>query len=199
MADVFENRPELDPWRDRLWSLIKQTPWLDWLLLTKRPSLIQRYAPWKEAWPPNVWLGATVESQEQAAQRLPPLLACPAQTKFLSCEPLLGQLDLRPWLGQIDWLIAGGESGPRARPMNPEWLRMLRDQCLEQGVAFHFKQWGHWHPVNPSEFRRTVQIQDSSGKPVWMAPLGKSNSGRDLDGRQWDEVPTNNRGTAANV
>ena len=189
MADVFENRPELNSWRSRLWGLIEQTPNLDWLLLTKRPSLIKSYIPWANEWPPNIWLGVTVESQEEAEKRLPYLLACPAKTKFLSCEPLLSALDLREWLSQIDWLIAGGESGPHARPMNPDWLRSLRDQCTECKVAFHFKQWGHWHPVNPSEFRRTVQIQDATGKSIWMAPLGKSNTGRELDGRHWDELP----------
>lgn len=190
MADVFENRTELDAWRIRLWELIEQTSWLDWLLLTKRPSLVARYAPWGKNWPQNVWLGTTVESQELADQRLPKLVELPAAVRFLSCEPLLGPLELSPYLKEIDWIIAGGESGSRARPMNPEWVRSLRDQCLEYEVPFHFKQWGHWHPVNPSEFRRTVKMQDSSGNEIWMAPLGKTNSGRDLDGRQWDELPT---------
>lgn len=193
MADVFENRPELDPWRDRLWDLIARTPWLDWLLLTKRPSLVARYVPWEQAWPSNVWLGVTVEAQEWVEQRLPHLVTLPAAVRFLSCEPLLGPLALHPYLERIDWLIAGGESGLRARPMNPEWPRSLRDQCLQAGVAFHFKQWGHWHPVNPSEFRRTVRMQDASGNTIWMAPMGKSAAGRDLDGRQWDEIPMSAR------
>lgn len=199
MADVFENRPELNFWRNKLWALIEQTPNLDWLLLTKRPSLIKNYIPWTGKWPSNVWLGVTVESQEEANKRLPYLLACQAQTKFLSCEPLLGALDLRQWLAHVDWLIAGGESGPHARPMNPEWLRSLRDQCIKYEVAFHFKQWGHWHPVNPSEFRRTIEIPDASGKSIWMAPLGKSNAGRELDGRYWDELPKHNHGVKQNV
>lgn len=200
MADVFENRPELDRWRDKLWDLIARTPWLDWLLLTKRPSLVTRYVPWEQGWPTNVWLGTTIESQEWVEQRLPHLLKLPAAVRFLSCEPLIGPLDLRPYLNQIDWLIAGGESGSRARPMNPEWPRGLRDQCLQAGVAFHFKQWGHWHPVNPSEFRRTVRMQDSSGNTIWMAPMGKSAAGRDLDGRRWDEIPvTVDRTVSENV
>lgn len=189
MADVFENRPELDPWRARLWDLVARTSHLDWLLLTKRPTLVARYAPWQQDWPANVWLGTTVESQAWAEQRLPSLLEVPAAVRFLSCEPLLGPLDLRPYLHRIDWVIAGGESGAHARPMNPEWPRNLRNQCVEAGVAFHFKQWGHWHPANPSEFRRAVQLEDSSGHPIWMAPLGKAASGRNLDGREWDEYP----------
>lgn len=85
--------------------------------------------------------------------------------------------------------------------MNPEWPRGLRDQCLQAGVAFHFKQWGHWHPVNPSEFRRTVRMQDSSGNTIWMAPMGKSAAGRrDLDGCRWDEIPvTVDRTVSENV
>lgn len=189
MADVFENRPELEPWRQRLWALIEQTPWLDWLLLTKRPSLVRRYAPWVDEWPLNVWLGTTVESQEWADKRLPEIVEIPAAIRFLSCEPLLDGLSLEPWLDRIDWVIAGGESGGRARPMNPEWARALRDQCQRFNVPFHFKQWGHWHPVNPSSFRRTVQMNDSNGAPIFMAPLGKQAAGRDLDGRMWDEIP----------
>ena len=189
MADVFENRPELEVWRNRLWDLIAQTPWLDWLLLTKRPTLVARSVPWQRDWPTNVWLGTTLESQEWVEQRLPPLLQLPAAVRFLSCEPLLGPLDLRPYLSHIDWLIAGGESGVHARPMHPEWPKSLRDQCLQAGVAFHFKQWGHWHPANPSEFRRAVPLQDASGTAIWMAPLGKAAAGRDLDGRVWDQIP----------
>ena len=189
MADVFENRPDLDPWRARLWELIARTPHLDWLLLTKRPTLVARSVPWRHEWPANVWLGTTLESQDWVEPRLEPLLELPAAVRFLSCEPLLGPLDLGPYLARIDWVIAGGESGGRARPMNPEWPRSLRDQCAREGVAFHFKQWGHWHPVNPSEFRRAVRLQDARGDPVWMAPVGKAMAGRALDGRYWDELP----------
>ncbi|MFL6621252.1 MAG: DUF5131 family protein [Sulfurifustis sp.] len=192
MADVFENRRELNSWRDKLWTLIQETPWLDWLLLTKRPSLIGRYAPWADTWPKNVWLGTTVESQRIAKQRLPNLVEHPAVVRFISCEPLLGVLDLRPWLSSLSWVIAGGESGPRARPMNPAWVRELRDQCLSAGVPFHFKQWGHWVPIElarESPPRKVVDIRGQAGQVHRMVAIGKKAAGRSLDGHTWDEVP----------
>jgi protein gp37 len=166
MADVFEDREDLDPSRQRLWALIEQTPNLDWLLLTKRPECIDKTT----VWPPNVWMGVTAENQEYASLRIPLLLETNATTRFLSCEPLLGPLNLSPWLDKgIDWVIAGGESGAKARPTNPEWFRSLRDQCVNAGVPFFFKQWGQW---------------SSDGSPV-----GKNRAGRILDGETWDQIP----------
>ncbi len=180
MADVFEDRRELDAWRDRLAELIHATPNLDWLLLTKRPNKVASLAPWRATWPANVWLGTTVESQAWAEKRLPFLAAIPARVRFVSCEPLLGELDLRPWLRTtIQWVIAGGESGPRARAPDPEWFRTLRDQCLESRVPFHFKQWGDWAPS-------TGWTGDGSTD---MARVGKKKAGRTLDGRTWDQLP----------
>ena len=118
-------------------------------------------------WPlPNLWVGVSVENQGAADERIPRLLATPATKRFLSCEPLLGTMDLerpkpgpdldqgggasicQPWLIQgLDWVIAGGESGPNARPMHPDWARSLRDQCDGAGVPFFFKQWGEYLPV----------------------------------------------------
>ena len=112
------------------------------------------YGPGKP--PPGIWLGVSVEDQERADERIPHLLAAPAAVRFLSCEPLLGPV--MPWTfpiytearrlgaddGRLDWLIAGGESGPAARPAHPDWLRALRDQCQEAFVPFFFKQWGEW-------------------------------------------------------
>jgi protein gp37 len=183
MADVFEARGDLTAARERLWRLIDSTPSLDWLPLTKRPEHAAGLVPWEgKSWPPNVWLGATVESQEWATMRIPLLLSLPARVHFLSCEPLLGALDLREWLpsgphSRIDWVIAGGESGPRARPLAAEWLRALRDQCLSAGVPFHFKQWGEWGPAGDA----TTAVD--------LVKLGKKAAGRHLDGRTWDEVP----------
>lgn len=184
LADVFDNQvpPE---WRADLWSLIGETPHLDWLLLTKRPqnarAMIQAArrdilgSPDIEDqhvdWPwPNVWLGTTVENQAEADRRIPHLLAVPARVHFLSCEPLLGPVDLtditwpkdRPTFpetddlsdarsalhlvegSRIDWVITGGESGPGARPSHPDWFRTLRDQCAATGVTFFHKQNGEW-------------------------------------------------------
>lgn len=109
------------------------------------------------AFPPkNVWLGVSVESQQWADIRIPALLDTPAAVRWLSCEPLLGSVDLdrsaADYLGgrsHVDWVVVGGESGPGARPMHPDWARSLRDQCVAAGVPFHFKQWGEWLPLGP--------------------------------------------------
>jgi protein gp37 len=194
MADVFEARADLDPWRERLWPLIEATPSLDWLLLTKRPECVGRCVPWGKSWPNNVWLGTTAETQRWADERLPKLLRYPAAVRFVSCEPLLGLLDLSRWLrrgeSRVDWVIAGGESGHKARPMNPEWARSLRDQCAREGVPFHFKQWGHWRPGDGNaDGHRVRELKDSGGKAIQMVSVGKKFAGRRLDGREWNGVP----------
>jgi protein gp37 len=179
LADVFDNHASILPdWRADLWSLIAATPHLDWLLLTKRPQNIARMLPptWGDGWP-NVWLGTTVENQTEADRRILHLLDTPARVRFLSCEPLLGQVDLTRWIGTrpfigtstygsddglrrcdfscntglLHWVICGGESGPGSRPMHPDWARSLRDQCEAAGVPFFFKQWGEWAPVELTE------------------------------------------------
>jgi protein gp37 len=196
MADVFEDRIDLNPQRKRLWELIEVTPWLDWLLLTKRPENIGLMTPWGQTWPDNIWLGTTVENQDYAEQRLPWLLKHKASVRFLSCEPLLGSIDLKPWfkhkdLQPIDWVIAGGESGPGARPMHPDWPTRLLHQCQTAGVAFHFKQWGHWVPaefVEADEKPKSV-LQMPRERAVSMAKLSKKEAGRVLQGATWDEVP----------
>lgn len=199
MADVFEARKELTVWRNRLWQLIGRTPWLDWLLLTKRPQNIERMVPWSEAWPDNVWLGTTVEDQPRALERLPLLLKYRAKTRFLSCEPLIGSVDLSRWLRDsvgrslypIDWVIAGGESGPNARPMLPGWARTLRDQCSAAGIPFHFKQWGHWAPTEQLNQSNTVREfwDEVTGEGILMEAKGKKEAGRKLDGITWDGLP----------
>lgn len=196
MADVFEERAELDPWRDRLWRLIEQTPHLDWLLLTKRIERVAELLPWKNALPSSVWIGTTVESQEWAEKRVPELIKVPATVRFLSCEPLLGKVDLSPWLGQLSWVIAGGESGPKSRPSDPAWFRILRDQCVSVGVAFHFKQWGDWFPVPDEAESRKKTWATGSGELVVRA--GKKRAGRVLDGRVWNQLPLA-EGTATSV
>jgi len=126
MADVFEDRRILDPWRSKLWELIDATPQLDWLLLTKRPEHVEAFTPWRVHWPHNIWLGTTVEDQMAAETRLPHLEKIPAAVRFISAEPFRGALQIQPWLGiTIDWVITGGESGPKARPSSPSWFREL--------------------------------------------------------------------------
>lgn len=181
MGDLFEKRTELEAPRARLWALIEQTPWLDWLLLTKRPGNVLSMVPWRGEWPMNIWIGTTAENQKWAERRIPLLLGIPATVRFVSAEPLLEPLDLTNWLARpgttmpgIDLVIAGGESGAGSRPMDPAWARSLRDQCNEALVPFFFKQWGMWGPA------------DGSGSQ--LVRLGKKNAGRLLDGRTWDEL-----------
>ena len=182
MADVFEWDRELNDLRDRLWGIVERTPNLDWLLLTKRPHLARRLAPWSDHWPEHVWIGTTVENQRFAEQRIPFLLDVPCRYRFLSCEPLLGSINLSEWIAALHWIIAGGESGRRARPTHPNWIRGLRDQCSKAGVAFHFKQWGNWYP------QETGRIGTDRSVTSFLR-MSKKNAGRTLDGRTWDELP----------
>ena len=143
MADVFDNQAPPGQ-RERLWALIRATPNLEWLLLTKRPQNLSPLLPpdWGEGYP-NVRLGITVENPTEAERRIPRLAAVPMRlAPFLSCEPLLAPLDLTPFLERIGWVIVGGKSGPRARPMLPAWVIALWDQCAQAHVPFFFKQWG---------------------------------------------------------
>lgn len=156
MADVFD-KDGSDWLRNDLWCLIEESPHLDWLLLTKRVGNVERMmAPrWMGIFPRNVWLGISVVNQEEADRDIPKLIEIAAGVRFLSCEPLLGPISfegrwvehLNPafhenWLEQIKWVIAGGESGHGARPMHPEWVRDLRDQCAVLEVPFFMKQLG---------------------------------------------------------
>lgn len=199
MADVFENRKDLIPHRLRLLELIENTPHLDWLLLTKRIHLVKRQLPRGYAFPRNVWLGATVENQD-AVKRIKYLVEFETPSvRFLSCEPLLGEIDIREYLDRtergtrIDWVIAGGESGAGARPMDPAWPLALKEQCAKARVPFHFKQWGHWAPVEQViEFvKKTTKIEvvQHGNKAVSLAGIGKGKAGRELAGRHWDQFP----------
>ncbi len=152
-------------------------------------------------WPiPNIWLGVSVENQEAADVRIPLLLQVPAAVRWVSAEPLLGPLNIERWLpakiinwpGEqtlygLDWCVAGGESGPKARSMHTAWARSLGDQCAATGVAFHFKQWGEWLPAgqdgNPDCDWQEI---NASNEPV---KVGKKAAGRLLDGVLHDEYP----------
>ena len=132
-----------DKWRAEAWSIIKQTPTLCYLILTKRPQNIATRLPpdWDNGYS-NVWLGVTAENQQEADKRLPFLLAIPAVKRFVSCEPLLGPINLKLKTNKLDWIIAGGETGKGARPMALSWATSLRDQCLEYNIPFFLKQLG---------------------------------------------------------
>lgn len=146
LADVFDNQAE-HAWRDDLWALIRSTPALDWLLLTKRPQNIKKMLPadWSDGYA-NVWLGTTAEDQHHYDQRWPHLRSVPARVRFISYEPALGPLSLRGE-GVPDWIICGGESGGKARMMNPEWARNLLEQCTLPDVRFFMKQMTKKAPI----------------------------------------------------
>lgn len=188
MADVFEWRPELNELRARLWQLIEETPNLDWLLLTKRPHLINRLVPWDDDWPDNVWVGTTVEDQRAVRKRVGHLVDTNAKVKFLSCEPLLEQLDISKWVKDISWVITGGETGSKARPTSVSWFRSLRDTCIENEIPFHFKQWGDWFPLEEmGDPFLTSRIETWYGEE--FVKIGKKRAGRVLDKFQWNELP----------
>jgi len=248
MSDLF-HKDVPDEYIGAVFKVMQETPQHTYQVLTKRHgrmrSLLSRWAaegilpvtheyeddlittttydgvPWPL---PNVWLGVSVEDQQRADLRIPALLMTPAAVRFLSCEPLLGPVDLTrvAWTGgggthldvvngrhgqpdvwatsakRVDWVIVGGESGPGARPMHPEWARSLRDQCADAGVAFHFKQWGAWTTAGlgigmaQHSTGREVLVGDpvdDMGHRQVMRRAGKKDAGRQLDGRTHDEFP----------
>lgn len=200
MADVFEKNPVLVPHRQRLLDLIAATPHLDWLLLTKRIHGVRKLLPKGYEFPSNVWLGATVENQVVANKMIKYLLEFESPSvRFLSCEPLLSDLNLKPYLIpnakgiKLNWVITGGESGAGSRPMNPEWPANIQKQCAEANVPFHFKQWGHWAPielVKDSITKNTrIEIIGSKEHIVSIAAIGKGKAGRSLSGKYWDQFP----------
>jgi protein gp37 len=165
---------------------------------------------------PNVWLGTSVENQQTADERIPHLLRVPAAVRFLSMEPLLGPVDLtnlpQPsgdvidglsgWtefkvnggarVRGVNWVIVGGESGPNARPMHPNWARSIRDQCQAAGVPFFFKQWGEYSPTDLSDPKigcPDLKVNDPRLQVVPMRRVGKKSAGRTLDGQIWDQFP----------
>ena len=153
MSDTFHGRVPFD-YIERMFQEMKEFGQHTYQVLTKRPGRAVAWWDWQTKrtfagiptmteWPDNVWVGTSVENQKYAP-RLDVLARLPAPIKFVSAEPLLGPLDLRKWLndGSLQWVIVGGESGPRARPMEEEWARDIRDQCIQAGVPFFFKQWG---------------------------------------------------------
>ena len=148
LADVFDNQVPQD-WRDDLFDLIGKTMHLDWLLLTKRPQNIAKMLPHRFPMH-NVWLGTTVENQDEMAKRRGYLLGVPAAVHFLSCEPLLERVwlpALDSYWHSLDWVICGGESGGSARMMDERWARSLRDECVEMGIAFFMKQMTSKKPI----------------------------------------------------
>jgi len=270
LSDFFDKEVPMQ-WRISALRSMLETPNLIHLVLTKRignaaemlETAFRAVHEGREGWadnvPPHIWIGATIVNQEEADRDIPKLLAVPAAKRFLSMEPLLGQVNLRhlnedlefnevdclkpdrwddeverwrdtdegweeqfedhygqhpagltgPMHAGIDWVIVGGESGPDARPMHPQWAFDIRDQCEDAGVAFMFKQWGEWTPgVNVERERGVIPIASlwnnewqvsklnlaTDGGHIDDEPdlyrVGKKEAGRHLDGRTWDGVPT---------
>lgn len=226
MSDLFHEKLS-DIAIDRIWEVMLACPQHTFQILTKRAERMMEYLSGETAGgrahhhnPPGwIWLGVSVENQQVAEERIPHLLASPAAVRFLSCEPLLGPIDLRaiprclndnkPTQKQIDspqglhyvrrgapgidWVIVGGESGPGARPVHIDWVRSLRDQCVEAGVSFFFKQWGEYAPekcrfcADPDGPHSS--LRDCTCGAEKMARVGKKAAGRSLDGDEWSEFP----------
>jgi protein gp37 len=222
-----------------------------YIILTKRPDRMKAFFEWKQdnslfiTWQPksNIWLGVSIEDQKTADERIETFVKIQCPVRFLSCEPLLGPINLNhcsPWINQntgteiawvdcldshpigspnkpfIDWVIVGGESGKNARPMHPNWVRSLKDQCEESNIPFFFKQWGEWMPDreftsiqeisdDPTVHKQEISLIKKNGihdnrilldgvtEPLYrMVKVGKKKSGNTLDGRQYLEFPKTN-------
>jgi protein gp37 len=159
MSDLFHRDVPL-PFIRQVFDVMNACPQHTFQVLTKRPEIAAHYAP-QLHWGTNIWMGTSVENM-LVLHRVESLRTIPAAVRFLSIEPLIGPLP-RLDLHGMDWVIVGGESGPGARPMRPEWVESIRDQCVDANVAFFFKQWGG---------------------------VNKKKTGRELDGRTWDEMPS---------
>jgi len=221
LADVFDNEAPAGQ-RERLWALIRATPNLNWLLLTKRIGNAARMLPedWGDGYD-NVWLGSSIVNQEEANRDIPKLLTTPAKIRFLSMEPLLGPVDLTRIIrtsAESEWaycdnaltgfraskaggtfgpkvnqVIVGGESGLGARPMHPTWARSLRDQCTVAGVPFLFKQWGEWLPW--LEFGR-VGIDDAIEQTRYRTTIWQDDHWEDCGFPIWCDMQDNYGGGA---
>lgn len=220
MSDLFHKQVPFSFIR-KVFHVMEDTPQHTYQILTKRPERMLEFSQCSNSWAPkNVWLGTSVEDQQTADERIPFLLQVPASVRFLSCEPLLGSLNISTYLKPlqcwytdgsnqgytlppVSWVIAGGESGHHARPMHPEWIRSLRDQCRSAVVPFFFKQWGEFLAYEDLGEKGTIcaggfdavafssiEKFDAYGyNNVLFAKVGKHSAGRTLDGREWNEFP----------
>lgn len=216
LADIFDNEVE-DGWRADFFRLVKETPKLQWLIVTKRIGNVAKMVPadWGTGYP-NVTLLITVVNQAEADRDIPKLVAMPAARRGLSIEPMLGPIDLSDWLAvdritlqgrphwtertgevaKLDWVITGGESKqlPGARPLveiKAEWIREIARQCAAADVPHHFKQWGHSIPVDQtaSDYPAAIPVKDHFGKPGAWRVVWKDGMGRALDGIEHNGFP----------
>lgn len=208
MGDLFHESVPFN-WIHHVWDAMKACPQHTFLVLTKRAKRmsevldriyrLERFG-WAKGFWDHVHLGVTVCNQDEADRKIPYLLDTWASVRFLSIEPILGPVIIpqsyphRPHMSisSIHHIICGGESGPRARLLHPDWVRSLRDQCVAADIPFLFKQWGEWWPAGKKivENKRMVLF----GKEP-MYRIGKKCSGRTLDGQIWDQYPSNTEET----
>ena len=195
MSDLFH--PKVQPqWMMKIFEVMARANWHTFQVLTKRPATMLDFLTHRNDLNvlPNVWLGVSVEDRKTKF-RIDWLRETPAAVRFLSIEPLLEEIGKLKLTG-IHWVIVGGESGPCARPMHPDWARSVRDQCQAAGVPFFFKQWGEWMPCeivnagnrvfeNQPTFRALHKWDAHTGSIL----CGKKRAGRLLDGREWNEFP----------
>lgn len=222
MSDLFHEKVPFG-YVDAVFDVMRRATHHIFMVLTKRPERMVQWFEhahdrWPDGIPAHIWMGVTVEDQAAADERLPLLLKVPAAVRWASCEPLIGPVDLRPYLRGMHWVVAGAESGDEARPAHPLWFRLMRDHCAEVGVPFHFKQWGEWAPrsrmfhvltngmaaseMDPDSkrwevIRLTGMGRDgrqlghgADGNTVYMQRVGTRLSGRELDGCVHDACPT---------
>ncbi|MHB8109941.1 MAG: phage Gp37/Gp68 family protein [Syntrophorhabdaceae bacterium] len=203
MGDLFHPDVDFD-FQNKVFVNIALATQHVFLVLTKRPENLLSFIKGWRGQLDNVYLGVTVVNQSEADERIPLLLEVPGK-RFLSIEPMLGPIDLSkdyltdkcdkvfPFPGRkdkhrtkyidlIDWVACGGETGPRARPLHPDWVRSIRDQCILTNTPFYFKQWGEWYFKNNTP--KTSERHHSG-----MFRVGSKRAGRILDGREWNEVP----------
>jgi protein gp37 len=229
MSDLFHEKVT-DEWITQIVNVMVQCERHTFQILTKRPARMMEMArrwwggsrPLDMGPPHNVWLGVSVEDQKTADERIPALLKTPAAVRWVSYEPALEKVDFTYALSQchnftpyegdygaalvtrgIDWIVAGGESGPGARPAHPDWFRAARDQCQAAGVPFFFKQWGEWIPLDHWPHDECGKPYDTEYKPgklylgthrenMTFLRVGKKLAGHVLDGKVWQEFPKTN-------
>lgn len=228
MSDFFEDHPQLAEWRREAVALMEKCTNIRFLVLTKRIDQVPAMVPhWLDNWPGHIAIGTSVERQKEANSRIHHLLRLPAPMRFLSVEPMLAPVELVdtgalwtsiqdnaivktiPDMRLIHWVIVGGESGMKARPIHPDWPRSVREECKAAGIPFLFKQWGSWVEFSQTGAHSCRNLGNGKGRlsggpldekvfplrfpwgatgPV-MVKTGKGNAGRTLDGELWDQYP----------
>ena len=189
MSDLF-HRDVPWPFVSMVFDVMDANPQHTYQVLSKRTASVAAYLSNRYCHQPaHIWVGTSIENKKAMNDRLGYISTLRGFTRFLSIEPLLEDLGTIPGLHRFDQVIVGGESGPGARPMHPDWVRSIRDQCLEQNVPFFFKQWGEWYPYH-------LVPNGEGGSYRWvildgeaMSRIGKKRAGRLLDGREWNEFP----------